>query len=375
MAINKIQGNILSDNLIRGSNLAFQTDLIYLDVINGRIGVNTASTTHTLTVNGNARVANLAMGTNTLSSDLDIILQPTGNIWTSNVNINYLAEPVANSDAATKFYVDSQSSNVNFTVSDGANTQSVFNGDTLTFLGTANQTSIVVSGTDNVTVSLTSDVTIPGTITANSGGNLGNISIAGNTITSAGNLLLDIGGNIDAGNAVIGNVQQGYNGSDVATKYYVDSVANAIGNLGNITFSNVTISTSLANTSLIMEPTGEGLLIINTTTGLTIPSGNTAQQPSTAITGTMRFNTDTTSVEIFDGVDWNDVVANVTSQVLYGDNSTAVFTLVRDTTSASALVAFNGVIQLPGVAYTVTSNQITFAQPPAVSDIIDIRFL
>lgn len=257
MAINKIQGNILSDNLIRGSNLAFQTDLIYLDIINGRIGINTASTTHDLTVNGNARVDNLALSTNVLSSDQDIVLQPTGNVWLSNVNINYLADPVVNSDAATKFYVD-------------------------------------------------------------------------NTV-------------------------------DIFT--------------GNFTFSNTTISTSVTPGNITLQPTGSSTVIIDTTSGLVLPAGNTAQQPSPAATGTVRFNTDAGRIEVYDGSAWDDVVANVTNQVLYGDNTTSVFTLDRDTTAAAALVAFNGVIQLPGVAYTVTGNQITFAQPPAVSDVIDVRFL
>lgn len=375
MAINKIQGNILSDNLIRGSNLAFQTDLIYLDVTNGRVGINTAGTTHNLTVSGNARVGNLALSTNALSSDLNIVLQPTGNVLLSNVNINYLADPVANSDAATKFYVDSQSGNVNFTVSDGANTQNVFNGDTVTFQGTANQTTATVSATDTVTLGLAANVTISGTITAGAG-DLGDISIFGNTIASAGDLLITASGNIDAGNLVIGNVQQGSLGTDVAIKSYVDSTANSIvANLGNVTFSNVTISTSLANANLVLEPTGTGLLVVNTTTGLVIPVGNTAQQPSPAATGTIRFNTDTSRVEIYDGTAWDDVVANVTNQILYGDNSTAVFTLDKDTTSPAALVAINGIVQLPGVAYTVTGNQITFAQAPVISDVIDIRFL
>jgi hypothetical protein len=35
----------------------------------------------------------------------------------------------------------------------------------------------------------------------------------------------------------------------------------------------------------------------------------------------------------------------------------------------------NGTIQQPGVAYTVTGNQITFAEIPQSSDLIDIRFI
>jgi hypothetical protein len=59
MAINKISGNTLQDNLQRGSNLTFQTDLLVVDVTNQRIGVNTATTTHVLTVAGNLSAGNI----------------------------------------------------------------------------------------------------------------------------------------------------------------------------------------------------------------------------------------------------------------------------------------------------------------------------
>jgi hypothetical protein len=39
------------------------------------------------------------------------------------------------------------------------------------------------------------------------------------------------------------------------------------------------------------------------------------------------------------------------------------------------LVSINGTLQQPDVAYTVTGNQITFAETPLVSDVIDVRFI
>jgi hypothetical protein len=57
MAINKISGNILADNLQRGANLSIQGNLFYVDVVNSRIGVNTDSTTATLTVAGNTNIS------------------------------------------------------------------------------------------------------------------------------------------------------------------------------------------------------------------------------------------------------------------------------------------------------------------------------
>jgi len=57
MAINKISGNILADNLQRGANLSIQGNLFYVDVVNTRLGVNTSSPTATLTIAGNTVIS------------------------------------------------------------------------------------------------------------------------------------------------------------------------------------------------------------------------------------------------------------------------------------------------------------------------------
>ena len=60
MAITKVAGEILESNLIRTSDLAFNTNLLYVDVTNGRIGVKTDSPGNfALDVNGNARIRHL----------------------------------------------------------------------------------------------------------------------------------------------------------------------------------------------------------------------------------------------------------------------------------------------------------------------------
>ena len=56
MAINRIGGELLESNLIRTSDIAFQTDLLFVDVSNGRIGIKTNSPgNYALDVNGTAR--------------------------------------------------------------------------------------------------------------------------------------------------------------------------------------------------------------------------------------------------------------------------------------------------------------------------------
>ena len=75
MAIGRISGPLLKSNLLRnGVDLAFETDLLYLDVTNRRIGVGTNSPAYALDVDGVARV-----------TDLEI----TNNVFdVGNVNIN-----------------------------------------------------------------------------------------------------------------------------------------------------------------------------------------------------------------------------------------------------------------------------------------------
>src|SRR5210317_1678887 len=70
MAIQRITGPMLESNLVRnGFDLAFETDLLYLDVINGRIGVKTdAPGNFALDVNGNSRI----QGNQTITGDLTV---------------------------------------------------------------------------------------------------------------------------------------------------------------------------------------------------------------------------------------------------------------------------------------------------------------
>ena len=75
MSIGRISGPLLKANLLReGVNLAFETDLLYLDVNNMRIGVNTDAPTHDLQVNGTTRTIyletdNLEVGDITISGN------------------------------------------------------------------------------------------------------------------------------------------------------------------------------------------------------------------------------------------------------------------------------------------------------------------
>ena len=81
MAVGRISGPLLKSNLVRnGINLAFETDLLYLDVNNNRVGINNSNPQYELDVSGTTRstdiritnkleVGNLTLDGNTISSD------------------------------------------------------------------------------------------------------------------------------------------------------------------------------------------------------------------------------------------------------------------------------------------------------------------
>lgn len=69
MALGRISGAMLTSNLERdGSDLAFETNLLYLDVNNNRIGVKTVPT-HEFHVNGDAKIGNVLISGNSVSAD------------------------------------------------------------------------------------------------------------------------------------------------------------------------------------------------------------------------------------------------------------------------------------------------------------------
>ena len=87
MAVGRISGPLLKSNLIRnGIDLAFETDLLYLDVNNQRIGVRTNTPSHDLHVNGTARTTNLIVDNIAEIADITI----SGNTIQSANTLNLL---------------------------------------------------------------------------------------------------------------------------------------------------------------------------------------------------------------------------------------------------------------------------------------------
>lgn len=149
--------------------------------------------------------------------------------------------------------------------------------------------------------------------------------------------------------------------------------------IGNIKIANTTITTDGTIDNIYIEPTGNGIVSINATTGIAVPVGNTDQRPSPPVIGTTRFNTTLNRLEVYNGTIWlSQITSGVSNQTLNGDNSTTTFTVNQITTSAGILVMLNGVTQVPNIAYAMSpdpSTNLVFTEAPAEADVIDIRFL
>ena len=120
----------------------------------------------------------------------------------------------------------------------------------------------------------------------------------------------DTGANVRSDiNAVLGAIQTLNSGSsdpsaNVAFQLSVNTTSNLLklrnaANNGYITIGNVT-QTNLGLASLA-GATFTGDVIHNYTTALQIPVGTTAQRPGSPSTGDFRFNSTTTSAEIYNG--------------------------------------------------------------------------
>ena len=141
--------------------------------------------------------------------------------------------------------------------------------------------------------------------------------------------------------------------------------------IGNININATTISSTDINGNLVA---------FGGNSGIVLPSGNSTQRPSNALTGTTRFNTTIDSIETWDGAAWvtggNTVTpGTITDQQITPDGTSSTYILDQSTSSAGILVSINGVTQVPTVSYTVTGNSITFTQTPLTQDLIDIRYI
>jgi len=131
MAIGRITGSVLKSNLTRnGTDLAFETNLLYLDVTNSRVGIGTSEPSTTLQVNGTLTATAFAGdGSNLTGINVDTNIQLVGD----------------DSTGATL------GTGETFKIAGGTNITTAVSGDTLTITGPTLSSYITASSTDTLT--------------------------------------------------------------------------------------------------------------------------------------------------------------------------------------------------------------------------------
>ena len=155
----------------------------------------------------------------------------------------------------------------------------------------------------------------------------------------------------------------------------VGAVAGEDANIGNLTVSNTTVTSTTPEDDITLDAES-GTLIISGTDGFVIPVGTTGERPGSPTTGQLRLNSSTGDLEFYDGANWegaNDNSSAITSEKFDGDNTTTAFTLSNSATTETVFVSLNGVIQLPTTAYTVSGTTLTFTEAPGSNDKIEVR--
>jgi hypothetical protein len=175
MAIGRITGSVLKSNLTRnGVDLAFETNLLYLDVTNSRIGIGTSEPSTALHVNGTITTSSIS-GLTSLAVDTISIADNTITTNASNANlelsangagkvvINGLSFPTADGSTDQVLKTDG-TGNLSFTT---ISTSSISKGDSSVNVSDTGIGSISVSADGSTILTMTADTVLDASATTN----------------------------------------------------------------------------------------------------------------------------------------------------------------------------------------------------------------
>jgi hypothetical protein len=331
--LGRIGGQVLTDNLLRaGIDLAFQNDLLYLDVINRRIGINRGVPVYDLDVDGDTKTTDLEVLNQIAPGNLRITAPNTFSTSVGPINV-YIG--------GTEIFHDK------VIIQASGNPRLSLDGNLISSFSNQN---IVFdpSGSGNVrllaTTNVNGDVGVSGNI-----GITGNLSAQG-TLTIGDNVIDTVTVNTDFTQDVLLGDDIIYDLGSPTKRWdrVYTSDPYGFGPAGTgITTSNVTISDQIlingpsasittiqSNEDLFLNPssgttilesiawnsnsinntlnsplqlisTNRGYVQFNGTNGLVIPSGDNSQRRPTPEVGETRWNTEELYLECFDGSVWN----------------------------------------------------------------------
>ena len=143
-----------------------------------------------------------------------------------------------------------------------------------------------------------------------------------------------------------------------------------------------TANTLISNTTIVIggtDTSANASLDVQTTDAIILPKGTASQRPTPPESGMFRFSIDSEKVEWYTGSTWTAPVTEftlITSNVNVADGTTTIFPLpVANASAPGTFVSINGILQEPGVAYSITSGNLVFSEAPLDTDRIDVRIL
>jgi len=323
MAIGRISGQLLKSNLLRaGENLAFETDLLYLDVVNSRIGIRTATPTVDLDVNGHTRSTNI-----TVDNQLNIgNLHFTGNTITSDSGtINFAAAAGEATVYHSRLQIDDlqlQGNIISTTVSNSSIEIDPNGTGTVNIIANTNVTgNLVVSGNVNATgnVVIGGNIQIGDALTDNI---VINASIRSDLVPETDNTY-DLGSPTFRWRSIyvneffttalnvptldIGNLM--FRDNEITTTtgldLYIDGNGAGGVRLGNFRIVDNVITNVSTNAITQIAQSGTGYFKIQGTNGFVPPRGDDAQRPTAyAVLGMTRYNINSKALEVWDGLTW-----------------------------------------------------------------------
>ena len=373
------------------------------ETVGGTLGVTGATTLAGLTATNVSALGTLsAAGNATLSADLAVTGNETVGGTLGVTGATTLAGLTAGASTLASAAIVNNATVGGTLAVTGATTAAAISATNVTASGnvavTGASTLHAVSATD-VTASGTLAVT--GAVTGSSATFSGNVVAANFSTTGDASLqnffatgASTIGGTLDVTGGVTLESTLSVSGAVSLTSSL--NVANGVTVNSNQTANDFVVEGTTA-TSLILADSSMNSLVFggsatagvagviakfNSNSTIMLPVGDIAQRPSnsgsTDLAGMVRFSTTSNNLEFYNGSSWQQTGSSftiITSNSFIGDGATTEFTMSTESTTAGTMVAINGVMQLPTLAYSVSGVTLTFTEAPSVGDLIDARVL
>ena len=326
--LGRIGGQVLTDNLLRaGVDLAFNNDLLFLDVTNRKIGIKTGTPIYDLDVHTRIRTNDLSVDTLATIDNIKISAPNTFTTIVGGIDVFINGNELFHDRLTTaNLVVDGNK------ISSVSNSNIVFD---------PNGSGVVNLLSDTY---VQGDVAVSGNITMN--GNLRGLGrlVVGDTSYDTVTVNTDFTQNIVLGDnevytlgtpskrwdkvyqedwAVIGSAGDSILTDNVIISDQVKingvtSTLTALQSNDDIMFNTASGTTrlerlawesnnisNLDGTPLQVNSTGIGYVTFDGTNGIIIPSGNSSQRSLTPEVGETRWNTDEEYLECFDGSVWS----------------------------------------------------------------------